>query len=121
MFMSALCFLFLGCTTQGELDYITKTGERKTICQVEYIGAPSVDKYAVEYALSYCAKKVAQQGHTVLEHDLLTLDLSIPTPPVGQTWTFELATKQYKNKALTDKEYGYIVAYVDLGLGSSTK
>ena len=113
--------LLVGCTTQGNLEYITPQGERKTACATEYSGAPAVDKYAVEYVLSYCARKAAKQGHTVINRSLLALDLSIPTVPMGSKWTFEFATQLYNDNQLTDKEYGYIIAYIDLGLTTLEK
>lgn len=108
----------MACTTSGELEYITDAGQKKTACETEYVGAPSVDKYAVEYVLSYCARQAVKKGHTVIDKSLLTLDLSIPKPPTGNKWTFEYATTLYNDDALTDKEYGYIIAYVDLGLNT---
>ncbi|MFQ3248149.1 MAG: hypothetical protein ACI9SP_004809, partial [Arenicella sp.] len=31
-------------------------------------------------------------------------------------WTFEYAKKLHGDNMLSDKEYGYIIAYIDLGL-----
>lgn len=104
------------CTTTGQLKYMNAAGEEKIACDVEFVGLPSVDKYAVEYALSYCAKKLVEKGHSINETHLLTLDTSFPQAPDGQVWTHDLAKKAYKNKLISDKEYGYIVAYIDLGL-----
>ncbi len=106
--------LFLtGCVTQGQLDYY-KNGQLLSTCDTEYSGSPSVDQYAVEYTLSYCARKVPEKGYDVVDKSLLELDLSIPNPPQGREWTFELATQMHNNDELTDKEYGYIIAFVDL-------
>ena len=117
VFFLLLSLIFLlACSTQGKLEYITVKGEMKTACETEYSGSRSVDKYAVEYVLSYCARKAKQQGHTVINKSLLELDLSIPKAPEGNKWTFELATKFYESNQLSDKEYGYIIAYVDLVL-----
>ncbi len=44
------------------------------------------------------------------------MDLSIPVSPKGIPWTFDYAKELYKTNRLTDKEYGYIIAYIDLGL-----
>jgi hypothetical protein len=33
----------------------------------------------------------------------------------GLSWSHELAKKRYEQKQLTDKEYGYLIAYLDLG------
>lgn len=122
--MRVVYFIFLvvftaACTTRGHLDYITSSGEQKTACDTEYSGAPSVDKYAVEYVLSYCARKAVEQGHKVIDEYLLTLDMSIPPSPHNQPWTFEYATELYNSGKLTDKEYGYLIAYIDLGLNTS--
>ncbi|MET1255633.1 hypothetical protein [Aliikangiella maris] len=109
----------IACTTQGKLEYITSNGERKVGCETEYSGAPSIDKYAVEYVLSYCAKNAEKQGHQVIDKHLLTLDLSIPKTPSGDSWSFEYATELHKLEHLTDKEYGYIIAFIDLSLNKS--
>lgn len=106
--------LMIGCTT-GRLEYVTPDGETKYGCETEYTWQPSVDKYAVEYILSHCAKQADQLGHTVTNTGLLNLDLSIPAPPTGKTWSFELAKSMHKKGQLTDKQYGYLIAYMDLG------
>lgn len=89
-------------------------------CDVEFVGLPSVDKFAVEYALSYCAKSVVSKGYT-LDDDyqyLLTLDTSIPEAPNGRVWDHDLAKAQYDDDLISAKEYGYLVAHIDLGLVS---
>ncbi|QTH64055.1 hypothetical protein J1N51_00745 [Psychrosphaera ytuae] len=104
----------VGCST-GKLEYINARGETKFACETEYSWQPSVDKYAVEYVLSYCAKQAVKQGHTVVDQRLLALDLSVPEAPKGQIWSFELAKSMHNKDLITDKEYGYLVAYIDLG------
>lgn len=112
MMLALICLT--ACTT-GQLKYITAEGETKVACDVEYSWKPSVDKYAVEYILSYCAKKAVEKGHAVIDSRLLALDLSVPDAPEGQTWSHELAKKQHHIGLLTDREYGYIIAFIDLG------
>ena len=109
----ALCSL-VGCTT-GRLEYVTPAGETKYACETEYTWEPSVDKYAVEYILSHCAKKAAEKGNTIVNAELLSLDLTVPKPPQGKLWNFDLAKSLHKKGQLNDKEYGYIIAYLDLG------
>ena len=111
----------VACTTHGKLEYVTESGEHKTACETEYSGAPSVDKYAVEYILSYCAKKAIKQGHQIIDKNLLNLDLSIPNSPNGKQWSFEYATELHQSNQLTDKEYGYIIASIDLVLNTPNK
>ena len=108
--------IITSCATQGKLHYISANGEYKTACETEYTWLPSVDKYAVEYILSHCAKKAVKQGNKVLDESLLSKDLTIPKPPKGKNWSAEYAKKLYKQHKLTDKEYGYIIAFIDLGL-----
>lgn len=113
----AILFVLLlisGCVTQGQLEYVTAEGELKTGCETEYVGAPSVDQYAVEYVLAHCARQAIKQGYRVKNTRLLTLDLALPVHPDGLDWTFENATALHQKGRLTDKEYGYIVASVDL-------
>ena len=106
--------LFAGCTT-GRLEYVTPSGDTKFACETEYTWQPSVDKYAVEYVLSYCAKHAAAKGNTVIQQELLKIDLTVPEPPEGMEWNFDLAKSMYKKGELSDKEFGYLVAYMDLG------
>ena len=113
-FILVLILALIGCTT-GRLEYINADGETKYACQTEYTLQPSVDKYAVEYILGHCAKQAAQQGNTVVDTELLTLDLSVPEPPDGLAWSFELAKSMHKKGELTDKQYGYLIAFIDLG------
>lgn len=114
--VSAL-FLLSACTT-GQLYYTKTTGERVLACDVEFVGLPSVDKFAVEYALSLCAKDSLKKGYTIDQEQeyLLTLDLQIPKPSCGKSWNHDYANAEYKAGNLSKKEYGYIVAYIDLGL-----
>tara|TARA_B100000446_G_C10261985_1_gene237129 strand:- start:66 stop:431 length:366 start_codon:yes stop_codon:yes gene_type:complete len=115
-FLSIVLSLLLlaGCTI-GRLEYVTPEGETKFACEVEYTWEPSVDKYAVEYILSFCAKQAVEKGNTVIRKELLDLDLSIPKPPTGKQWSFELAQSLHKQEKITDKQYGYIIAHLDLG------
>lgn len=108
----------IGCTT-GQLVYITPQGETKTACETEYRWDPSVDRHAVDYILSYCAKQAVAKGYTVVDKRLLSLDTALVKPPEGQTWTFALATEEYNAGRLSDKEYGYLIAFIDLQLNKS--
>jgi hypothetical protein len=116
LLISLLIGVSLSACTQGRLEYVTSSGEHKIACETEYTWAPTVDKYAVEYILTYCAKKAVAQGHTVINESLLTLNTNITLPPKGKKWTYELAESLHTSNQLTDKEFGYIIAYLDLGL-----
>lgn len=111
-----LVLLALAGCTQGHLQYVNQQGKLKTACEIEYTWEPSVDKYAVEYILSYCAKKAKEKGYDVIDKSLLTLDTSIPKPPIGKAWSHELAKQLHRMNKISDKEYGYIIAYLDLGI-----
>lgn len=115
-YFTLMLVFITACSTRGHLLYITVNGEQKIACETEYSGAPSVDKYAVVYVLSYCARKAQEQGHKVVDEYLTSIELSIPPSPDNQPWTFEKATELYDSGQLTDKEYGYLIAYIDLGL-----
>ena len=110
-------FLSSACTT-GKLYYTETSGKRVLACDVEFVGLPSVDKFAVEYALSLCAKSSTKKGHTIDSDQqyLLTLELKIPEAKCGEAWDHESAKAQYRTGNLSKKEYGYIVANIDLGL-----
>lgn len=112
--LNLLLILFLSSCTTGRLEYLTSQGERKFACETEYTWKPSVDKYAVEYILGYCAKQAKKQGNTIVNKRLLSLDLSIPKPPQGMEWNHQLAKERHGKGLLTDKEYGYLIAYLDL-------
>jgi hypothetical protein len=112
--ISVCTFSLMACTA-GRLEYLTPQNERKTACESQYTWQPSVDKYAIEYILGYCAKQATEQGNTVIKQELLALDLSVAEPPKGQVWSQELAKRQYEQGLLTDKEYGYLIAFLDLG------
>lgn len=103
------------CATSGKLYYVDTKGNEKLGCDVEFVGMPSVDKYAVEYALSLCAKSIVKKGGAIQEDYLLKIDTSIPLPPCGKAWTHELAKQEFNFKQISKKEYGYIVANIDLG------
>lgn len=112
-----LCFvvLYLPACTSGYLEYVTPEGETKVACRTEYTWQPSVDKYAVEYILSYCAKRAVEEGNSVVDRRLLGLDLTLPKPPEGKAWSYELAKQLHRRGALVNKEYGYLIAALDLG------
>ncbi len=105
-----------GCSTIGKLEYIDEQGIHKTACDTQYSGDPQVDKYAVEFVLAHCAKQATAKGYQVIDESLLNIDMTIKPAPIGKTWSFELATLEYKNKQLTAKQYGYIIAFIDLKL-----
>ena len=118
MLLLVIVFFSLGCTTSGQLYYVDTEGVEKLACDVEFIGMPSVDKFAVEYALSLCAKSIVKKGGVIKEEHLLSIDIAIPLAPCEKAWTHELAKQEYKSNNLTKKEYGYIVANIDLGLAT---
>lgn len=115
-----MIFTLSACTT-GQLYYQDQAGNRVMGCNVEFVGMPSVDKFAVEYALSHCAKKAAEKGYRLDKEQayLLELDLTIPEAPNAQSWNHELAEREYEKGNLSKKEYGYIVAYIDMGLATA--
>lgn len=118
----ASLYLLAACTT-GELYYTEQSGKRVLGCDVEFVGLPSVDKFAVEYALSLCAKSAVKKGHQLDSEQIYLLDLntSISDPPCGLSWDHEIAKAEYKAGKLSKKQYGYIVAYIDLGLAKDAK
>ncbi|MGB3726358.1 MAG: hypothetical protein WA981_11375 [Glaciecola sp.] len=120
VFLALLVLSVSSCTT-GQLHYVDAEGNRKLACDVEFVGLPSVDKYAVEYALSLCAKSAVKRGFSIDQPELLSIDTAITPPPCGETWTHELAERSFKNGGLTNKEYGYIVAHIDLGLAKKNQ
>ena len=115
----AATFSLSACST-GKLYYKDGSGSRVLGCDVEFVGLPRVDKFAVEYALSLCAKSAVKKGYD-LENNrryLLNIDTSIPAAPCNTLWDHELAKSEYKDGQLSKKEYGYIVAHIDLGLAA---
>jgi len=121
MLLLVIVFISLGCTTSGQLNYVDTEGNEKLACDVEFIGLPSVDKFAVEYALSLCAKSIVKKGGVIKEEHLLSIDTAIPLAPCQKAWIHELVKQQYQSNNLTKKEYGYIVANIDLGLATVNK
>ena len=116
-----LCFtMAIAACTTGQLVYTDEKGDRRVGCEVEFVGLPSVDKHAVDYALSFCAKSAVKKGYTIDDTQtyLLALDTQIPSPPCEQAWHHDLAKAQYKQGQLNAREYGYIVAHIDLGLAA---
>nr|WP_196492546.1 hypothetical protein [Psychrosphaera haliotis] len=111
-----MIFICSACTTSGQLYYVDIEGNKKLGCDVEFVGLPSVDKFAVEYALSLCAKSIVKKGGVIQESHLLKIDTTIPVAPCGTAWTHELAKQHFQSKDLSKKEYGYIVANIDLNL-----
>ena len=90
-----MLFLLSACTT-GKLYYTKASGERVLGCDVEFVGLPSVDKFAVEYAFSLCAKSSVKKGHSIdkeMEY-LITLNLQIPESKWGESWNHKSANEQ---------------------------
>ena len=75
----------------------------------------------MEYVLSYCARQAVKQGNSVINEALLELDLTVPKNPEGKAWTFKYATELHDKNKLTDKQYGYVIAFIDLGLNTPNK
>ena len=118
----AVLFLLSACTT-GKLYYTKASGERVLGCDVEFVGITSVDKFAVEYALSLCAKSSVKKGYSIDKEKeyLLTLELQIPESKCGESWNHKSVKEHYRAGKLSKKEYGYIVANIDLGLAAVNK
>lgn len=121
IFLFSLIFICSACTTSGQLYYVDTEGNEKLGCDVEFIGMPSVDKFAVEYALSLCAKSIVKKGGRIKESHLLKIDTTIPAAPCGEAWTHELAKQHFQSEYISKKEYGYIVANIDLELAEINK
>ncbi|MGO2130529.1 MAG: hypothetical protein ACTH4U_17500 [Pseudoalteromonas prydzensis] len=121
IFLLSVIFISSACTTSGQLYYVDIEGNEKLGCDVEFVGMPSVDKFAVEYALSLCAKSIVKKGGVIQESHLLKIDTMIPAAPCGEAWTHELAKQHFQSKSLSKKEYGYIVANIDLELAEINK
>jgi hypothetical protein len=109
-----MCTLILSGCTRGHLEYIDKQGQLKTACETEYTWQPSVDKYAVQYVLAYCARKAEQQGLKVLNNDLLKIDLSLPPAPNEKKWDIATAKMAYEKGEINERQYGFIIAHIDL-------
>jgi hypothetical protein len=120
IFIAVITLFTLGCTT-GQLHYVDAEGNRKLGCDVEFVGLPSVDKFAVEYSLSLCAKNAFNRGFAVEQPELLDIDTTIKKPPCGRTWIHELAKEAFKAESLSKREYGYILAHIDLGLATENE
>lgn len=120
-FVLIVSILMLSACTTGKLYYKNSSGNRVLGCNVEFVGMPSVDKFAVEYALSHCAKSAVEKGHSLEPEQeyLLELDTTIPQAPSGMSWDHELAKSEYESGNLSKKEYGYIVAHIDMGLSDN--
>lgn len=135
VFILPMLLLLCNCTS-GKLYYIpadtgvsanaeadanqTRNKQAKLACDVEFVGLPKVDRYAVEYSLSVCAKSVVAKGHQLKPEDryLLDLDTGIVPAACGTKWQHSSAKQAYRSGKLSDKEYGYIVAHIDLGLAT---
>lgn len=128
LILASVIALLSACSTTGHLKYIDTSGQENTACETEYFGLPRVDKFAVEYVLSYCAKKANSKGYRVADTQLLDKIFTIPRFPYKKgdnsaqsltnqqtQWTFELADKLWGEGKLTDQEFGYLVAYIDMG------
>lgn len=114
---------FLSSCTAGKLYYTKPSGERVLGCDVEFVGLPHVDKFAVEYALSLCAKDALKKGYKLDSEQeyLANLSVDLPSRPCGQAWNHDLAKEEYRTKSISSKQYGYIVAHIDLGLAVVNK
>ncbi len=44
-----------------------------------------------------------------------------PKPPCARAWDHDLAEAQYDAGRLSEREYGYTVAHIDLGLATINK
>lgn len=108
-----LLFCLSGCVS-GHLEYIDTEGNRKTGCEVEFLWEPVGGEHAVDYVLNYCAQRYAKKDYALVDDRVLKLDIVLPDPPPGKEWSYNLASQMLKEDQLTDKEYGYLIAHVEL-------
>ncbi|SFC16549.1 hypothetical protein [Pseudoalteromonas denitrificans] len=120
LFLLSLIMFLISCT-QGHIVYTTPDGKQKKACETEYTWAPSIDKYAVEYILSYCTKRAIAKGYMVQDKSLVDKKLTIVPPPFNKKWTHKLAKDMHKAGKINNKEYGYLIAYLDLGHNKAHK
>ncbi len=114
-----LFVLNITACTKGHLEYISLDGTLKTACETEYTFAPSVDKYAVEYVLVYCAHKAKAKGFKLVDSSLLSIDTTLPVTPNGELWSHHLAKTLHNKGKINDREFGYVLASLDLPQNSS--
>lgn len=119
LFLCLTVCTFLSACTRGHIEYRDKNGGIKEACHTEYSWLPSVDKFAVEYVLVYCAKRAQQKGYTVINDKLLDIDITFPSPGVNQNWSHRLAKSEHAAGNLSDREYGYIIAFIDMNIDNT--
>jgi hypothetical protein len=121
LWIACVFFVLVSGCTRGHLTYIDNAGTEKTGCETEYAWAPSVDRHAVDYYLYHCARQAQEKGYQVLTEGILAQAPELPAHPQGKMWTWEGATQAWRDGMLTDKQYGYLVAAIDLNhTGSQT-
>lgn len=89
---------------------------------------------SIDYLLFECAKDSIAKGYTISDERLLTIDFTLPAPPIGHSWNKKLAMRQFHSGKIKEQKLGYILAAIeyeymkvmqaaksDLSLGKITK
>lgn len=68
---------------------------------------------SIDYMLYECAKDSIAKGYIISDERLLTLDFTLPEPPVGKSWNKKLAMVHFHAGNITERKLGYILAAIE--------
>lgn len=69
---------------------------------------------SIDYVLYECAKDAISKGYTVSDKRLLTIDFTLPDPPIGESWNKKLAMEQFHSGKISERKLGYILAATEI-------
>ncbi len=104
-----------GCSS-GQLDLYNSEGKKVGECTAGYDWHLYGVKHSVDWLLNWCAQKAIEEGMDVAavsEPSILQKDYSYPEPAAGERWNKKSSRKAFREGLITEKEYGYILAYIE--------
>lgn len=101
-----------GCAERS-IDIIDPQGKVVGECMAGYDWHLYGLEDSIDYMLYQCAKDHLATGHSISNNAILNKDYSLPSPPPGKSWNKALAMHEFKQKRLTERKLGYLLAQLE--------
>ena len=118
--MKSLTILVLTLTlcscAKGQLDLYNSEGKKVGECTAGYDWHLYGAEYSVDWLLNWCAQSAIKDGTKVVavsDPFILEKDYSFPETESGSHWTKKSSWEAFHLDLITEKEYGYILAYIE--------
>ena len=115
LLLIVILLILSGCAA-GRLHIIDANGKIVGECTAGYEWHPYGVEDSVDWLLNYCAQGALADNCdncSVSDESIIKKDYSFPEPPDGNTWNKVLAWQEFTADRISERKYGYILAYIE--------